>query len=109
MADWTPVGQLEELPEGKPTVVVVDEEQVMLWRSGERVFAVLNGCTHQGAPLDRGVIKPGNEPTVTCPAHGSMFRLRDGRVMRPPAQMPVPVYEVRIRDGIVELFPPADP
>lgn len=106
MADWTPVMPLDELPEAKATVVVVDEEQVLLWRSGERVFAVLNGCTHQGSPLDRGVIKPGNEPTVTCPAHGSVFRMSDGRVMRPPARMPVPVYEVRVSDRNVELLPP---
>jgi nitrite reductase/ring-hydroxylating ferredoxin subunit len=106
MANWTPVMPLDEFPEAKATVVVVDEEQVLLWRSGERIFAILNGCTHQGSPLDRGVIKPGSEPTVTCPAHGSMFRMSDGRVMRPPAQMPVPVYEVRVTDGNVELLPP---
>jgi nitrite reductase/ring-hydroxylating ferredoxin subunit len=70
------------------------------------VFAILNGCTHQGAPLDRGVIKPGAEPTVTSPAHGSMFRMSDGRVMRPHAHSPAPVYEVRVTDGTVELLPP---
>jgi nitrite reductase/ring-hydroxylating ferredoxin subunit len=97
---------LDDLPEAEATVVVVDEEQVLLWRAADRVFAIHNGCTHQGAPLDRGVVRPGADPTVTCPAHGSMFRMSDGRVMRPPAHTPVPVYEVRVTDGMLELLPP---
>jgi nitrite reductase/ring-hydroxylating ferredoxin subunit len=48
-------------------------------------------------------VKPGVDPTVTCPAHGSMFRLADGRVMRPPAGTPVASYEARVTDGMVEL------
>jgi nitrite reductase/ring-hydroxylating ferredoxin subunit len=45
---------------------------------------------------------------VTCPAHGSMFSLNDGRVMRGPAMRPVTAYEVRIRDEKVEVRPVGD-
>ena len=41
--------------------------------------------------------------TVTCPAHGSMFALNDGRVMRGPATRRVIPYEARIRDEEVEI------
>ena len=103
MADWTPVISSDELPLAKSTVVTLDETKVLLYRTAERIYAIANRCTHQGAPLDRGVVKPGSDPSVTCPAHGSMFRLADGRVMRPPAGAPVAAFEARITDGMVEL------
>jgi 3-phenylpropionate/trans-cinnamate dioxygenase ferredoxin subunit len=70
------------------------------------VFAIANRCTHQGAPLDKGVVRiVGSQRTVTCPAHGSMFDLETGRVMRPPATKPVPVYDVKVEDGRVYVRP----
>jgi nitrite reductase/ring-hydroxylating ferredoxin subunit len=61
------------------------------------------------AGLDRGVVKiAGSVRTVTCPAHGSVFRLDDGKVMRPPATKPVPVYDVKVEDGRVFVRPRTD-
>jgi NAD(P)H-dependent nitrite reductase small subunit len=105
MADWTPVLPIDDLPLAKSTLATLDEAKVLLYRTEDRIYAIANRCTHQGAPLDRGVVKPGSDPTVTCPAHGSMFRLADGRVMRPPAGIPVASFEARVTDGMVELRP----
>jgi len=105
MADWTPVLPIDDLPFAKSTVITLDEAKVLLYRTEDRIYAIGNRCTHQGAPLDRGVVKPGADPTVTCPAHGSMFRLADGRVMRPPAGTAVASFEVQVTDGMVELRP----
>ncbi len=105
MTDWTPVISTDDLPLAKSTVVTLDDTKVLLYRTEERIYAIANRCTHQGAPLDRGVVKPGSVPSVTCPAHGSMFRLADGRVMRPPAGSPVAAFETRVADGMVELRP----
>ena len=99
---WADVAIDEELPDGKPIRVTVEDAPVLLFRSGKSLLAVGNQCTHQGAGLDRGVVKvAGSVRTVTCPAHGSMFNLETGKVMRPPATRPVPVYDVKIEDGRV--------
>jgi nitrite reductase/ring-hydroxylating ferredoxin subunit len=80
----------------------VSGEPVLLLKVEDEVFAIGNQCTHQGAGLDKGVVKiAGSVRTVTCPAHGSIFRLDDGKVMRPPATKPVPVYDVKLEDGRV--------
>lgn len=105
MADWTAVLPIDDLPLAKSTVVTLDDVKVLLYRTDERIYAIANRCTHQGAPLDRGVVKAGSDPTVTCPAHGSVFRLADGRVMRPPAGAPVASFEAQVTDGMVELRP----
>ena len=105
-AGWTRATAAQELSDGRPIHVQVGSDEVMLVRAGDRVFAVSNRCTHQGAPLDRGVVRvSGSRPSVACPAHGSMFSLNDGRVMRGPAMRPVASYEVRIRDDQVEVRP----
>jgi nitrite reductase/ring-hydroxylating ferredoxin subunit len=104
---WSAIGPLEDLPDGRSARVQVDGTDVLVVRAGERIFAVGNRCTHQGAPLDRGVARAdGPTPTVTCPAHGSVFSLEDGGVRRGPAARPVPAFEVRVSDGTVELRPP---
>lgn len=105
MAEWTAVLPLEDLAIATSTVVALDEVKVLLYRTQERIYAIGNRCSHQGAPLDRGVVKAGSDPSVTCPAHGSVFRLADGRVMRPPAGTPLPTFEVQVTDGMVELRP----
>ena len=72
----------------------------------DSILAVAARCTHQGAPLDRGVLNLRDpDPTVTCPAHGSVFSLVDGRVRRGPAARPVQAFEARVNDGMVEVRP----
>ena len=79
---------------------------ILMLRSADTLFAVANRCTHQGAPLDRGVAKPlDSVPTVTCPAHGSVFSLADGHVRRGPAVTPIQAFEARVHEGSVELRP----
>jgi nitrite reductase/ring-hydroxylating ferredoxin subunit len=46
--------------------------------------------------LAEGRFADGN---VTCPWHGSTFRLADGKVVRGPAAASQPVYETRVTDG----------
>jgi nitrite reductase/ring-hydroxylating ferredoxin subunit len=104
--DWTPAATLDDVPEERATRVEVDGTAVLLYRASDRVFAIGDRCTHQGAPLHRGRVRvAGSEATVTCPAHGSVFGLVDGRVLRAPAPGPVPAYETRVTDGTIEIKP----
>ena len=106
MADWIDVGLLDDLIDRKPFRVAVNGVAVLLLKADDQVFAIGNQCTHQGAGLDRGVVKiAGSVRTVTCPAHGSVFRLDDGKVMRPPATRPVLVFDVKVEDGRILLRP----
>jgi nitrite reductase/ring-hydroxylating ferredoxin subunit len=102
VTEWVDVAALADLNDRRPVRIALDDATVLLLKAGDELFAVGNQCTHQGAPLDRGVVKiAGSLRIVTCPAHGSTFRLGDGKVMRPPATKPVPVYDVKVEDGRV--------
>jgi nitrite reductase/ring-hydroxylating ferredoxin subunit len=104
--DWIAVLDAVQLPEGKPVKVNADGADVMLFLHGDRVYAVSNRCTHQGAPLHRGIVRQvGQDPVATCPVHGSMFRLTDGKVMRGPASTPIRAYDARLNGDVVEVRP----
>lgn len=99
-AEWTPVLAEHELPDGGQVKADVAGVSVLLYRSGEAIQALDSVCSHMGGPLDKGKIADG---CVTCPWHGSTFRLADGRVVRGPASSPQPVYETRLADGRIEV------
>jgi nitrite reductase/ring-hydroxylating ferredoxin subunit len=103
---WTTVLAVGELPEGKAVRVAAEGVDVFLYRSQERIFALANRCSHQGGPLHRGVVRAsGPIPSVTCPVHGSIFRLTDGMVIRGPALARQPLYEARLTGDVVEVRP----
>jgi nitrite reductase/ring-hydroxylating ferredoxin subunit len=105
---WTRAADLADLPESKAVRVAIGEDVLFLYRTADRIFALSNHCTHVGGPLNQGrVQKLGSQLTVTCPVHGSVFRLDDGRILRGPATRPQPVYETRVNGEAVEVRPRA--
>ena len=82
-------------------MVEVDEVPVVLSRfeSGE-VCAIEAACTHQEGSLAEGE-REGD--VVPCPWHGSRFDLCSGEAVRGPASVPQQRFEVRVRDGWVEV------
>jgi nitrite reductase/ring-hydroxylating ferredoxin subunit/uncharacterized membrane protein len=97
---WTAVLDTADLEEGQPRVVRAGDTDVLLYREGSRVHALWARCTHELGPLAEGTFADG---CVTCPWHGSTFRLADGKVVRGPAAASQPVYEARVTDGKVEV------
>jgi nitrite reductase/ring-hydroxylating ferredoxin subunit/uncharacterized membrane protein len=99
-SSWTPVLDAADLAEGAPRVVRAGDTEVMLVREGNRLHALWASCTHECGPLAEGHFADGN---VTCPWHGSTFRLADGKVVRGPAASSQPVYETRVVEGKIEV------
>ncbi|MDQ1443794.1 MAG: hypothetical protein QOI20_258 [Acidimicrobiaceae bacterium] len=97
---WTDTVALESLTDGKAHLTSVDGVDVLLVRDGLGVAALADVCNHMGGPLHEGPVADG---CVTCPWHGSTFRLADGEVVRSPAVSPQPRYETRVIDGTVQL------
>ena len=98
--DWTAVLPAAELRDGEPRQVEVDGVPIMVVRDGGRLCALAGRCSHRGGPLSDGEISDG---CVTCPWHGSRFRLTDGSVEQGPAAYPQPAFEAREHDGAVQV------
>jgi nitrite reductase/ring-hydroxylating ferredoxin subunit len=97
---WTHALADEELLDGGIKAVDVDGRQVLLARVDGAVSAIENACSHAGGPLCEGTVADG---VVTCPWHGSRFRLSDGAVLGGPATFPQLQLQVRRRKGQIEV------
>ena len=101
--EWTRLCALTDLDDGKPTRLSLDGMPVFALRRDRHVDVLYDLCSHLSGPLSEGQLSgSGDETCVTCPWHGSVFRLRDGAVQRGPTTHPQPVLQTRVsEDGSV--------
>jgi nitrite reductase/ring-hydroxylating ferredoxin subunit/uncharacterized membrane protein len=97
---WTPVLPADEL-NGKPVRVEVDGVGLVVCQTGAgKVSAFGEFCPHLAAPMADGWVDRGR---IVCPWHGSRFALESGDVLRGPSATPLPCYETRLVDGMIEV------
>ena len=100
--DWTAVTEESRLEDGELVGARAGGAGVLLVRRAGRVHALVDRCSHRGCTLHRGTLN--DDDTVTCPCHGSTFRL-DGSIVKGPATSPQPSLAVRTTpDGVVEVM-----
>jgi nitrite reductase/ring-hydroxylating ferredoxin subunit/uncharacterized membrane protein len=99
--EWTRVARDGEIAADTPVLVTAAGYGVLLHRHGGVINAIAARCNHAGGPLDEGEVD--EDLCVTCPWHGSRYRLADGSVTRGPATAPQPSFAVRVSDGHIEV------
>jgi len=90
----------DDLKENKPTKVDAEGVAVVLVKQGDSIYALRDTCTHLGGPLSEGKI---DGDGIRCPWHGSRFCLKDGHVLDGPAVFPERPFDVRVREGKIEV------
>jgi nitrite reductase/ring-hydroxylating ferredoxin subunit len=75
------------------------DSELLVVNTGDRFYCLEARCTHAGAPLAEGNL---DGDILTCPWHYSQFRVSDGSVVRGPANSPLNIYDITVRDG--QLF-----
>lgn len=89
---------LADIPDSGMVVGHVGDEQVLVVRRGEEVFAIGATCSHYSGPLGEGLLVG---DTVRCPWHHASFSLRSGEALAAPAINPVACWKVEQRGGTV--------
>jgi len=92
------VAALEDVEPGSPHLVEVDGTPICLVNVDGIVHAVHDVCTHAEESLSTGWVEGDR---LECPRHGSFFSVVTGAALTPPANLPLPVFAVQIRDGRV--------
>jgi nitrite reductase/ring-hydroxylating ferredoxin subunit len=100
---WHHLATWDDLPDGKPVRKMVGEVRVVAVRTGSQVHVPADRCSHMSGPLSDGQLADG---CLTCPWHGSVFRLADGSVARGPATAPQPTFQTRVVAGAVQVCLP---
>ena len=75
-------------------------DSILLCHTQDRIFAVINRCSHAEEPLACGRMKAG---WIACPVHGARFDLETGEAMNAPAKDPIRTYPVRITGEMIEI------
>lgn len=94
------VARIGEIPSNSAKVVEAGGESVLLCNSDNRIFAVVNRCSHAEEPLACGRIKYG---WISCPAHGARFDLETGEPLNPPATQSIRTFPVRVVGDVIEI------
>jgi 3-phenylpropionate/trans-cinnamate dioxygenase ferredoxin subunit len=97
---FTRTVRASELANNSGVAVEVNGTPVLLWKSQEKIGAVINKCSHADEKLECGRIKNG---WIACPAHGARFVLESGKVLNHPATVDIQTFPVRIVDDWIEV------
>jgi nitrite reductase (NADH) small subunit len=102
---WTPICPYERLQPERGVAALVDGVQIAIFRGHDgTLYAIGNRDPIAGASvMSRGIVgSRGDTPTVASPLHKQVYDLRTGECLDMPG-VTVPVYPVRVRDGLVQV------
>jgi nitrite reductase/ring-hydroxylating ferredoxin subunit len=101
--EFRKVAKREEIKPNELTLVDVGETQVILTELNGSVIAFDNMCTHEECDLIYGAIDEENE--IECDCHGTRYNVLSGAVTMPPAEIPLPIYQVEVDGNDVSVGP----
>ena len=104
MARVIEVARVNDVAPGTAIVVHAGDAELALVNVEGAFFAIDNECPHRGGSLGEGAINLDlGGWAIECPLHGSVFDVRTGAVLKPPALAPVRTYRVEIDAGVVKV------
>jgi nitrite reductase/ring-hydroxylating ferredoxin subunit len=101
--DLMPLAELGELTDNKPVKRMIGDVPVVVVPDGGGAHVLADRCSHLSGPLSDGEYHDG---CLTCPWHGSTFRVTDGAVARGPATAPQPAFRTRVAGGTLQVCLP---
>jgi nitrite reductase/ring-hydroxylating ferredoxin subunit len=103
---WRPVGASADLPKGGAMAFDLGSVNGFVHRTDAQLEAVSGICTHQGCKL--WLDAP--DSRLRCPCHSTSFSLEGETLTHqlPTAPPPLPKYEVRENNGVIEVFAPTE-
>lgn len=92
---------VSEIPENRAKMLIVNGQNIALFKYDGKLSAVHNLCKHQNGPLSEGKIIDG---CITCPWHGYQYLPENGQ-SPPPFEEKVSTYDVRVQGTKVYVDP----
>lgn len=103
--DWHVVARSADVAVDSLLSARLLDEDLVLWRSGDRILAWRDLCVHRGTKLSLGCIRAG---TLTCPYHGWAYdptgqciHIPAHPTLNPPARAQIQSYSVQERYGLI--------
>ena len=97
---WVSVAKVGDIAEGGVKVTRIGDQDVAVFHVQGGYYAIDDICTHDGGELASGILE---DTVIECPRHGARFDVRTGAVLSMPAVTGVTSYDVRIKDGEIQI------
>jgi nitrite reductase/ring-hydroxylating ferredoxin subunit len=97
-AGYIKVAALSDIPDGEMKIVF--HGLVAVANVEGRLHAFGNVCPHAAGPIGEGFL---DGCVVECPWHNGQWDITDGKALTPLATADIPVFEVRVTGGDVEV------
>lgn len=91
-----------EIPPGHAKPFTVDGNEILVCNVDGSFYAIDDVCTHDGGPLDQGVLEG---YCAICPRHGATFDVLTGDALTLPAVTPLMTFPVSVQgdDVLVDV------
>lgn len=103
--EFIQIASVTEMEDGDRLFIELEDQAIILMAVDGAYHAVRDVCTHDDGPLGEGEL---DGCQLICPRHGARFDIRTGEALTFPAVVNVPVFPVRVVDGIIEVGIPKD-
>lgn len=107
MSEWINVAAVDEFTPGKSRLVESGNTEIAVFNLDGEYFAIEDICTHDGSPMLGCGLPPEDvvdADQLVCPRHGARFCIRTGAALTPPAYDAVARFQVRERNGMVQVL-----
>lgn len=94
------VAEISDIPKGTTLSYALDGKNIAVCNVHGIFYAIEDVCTHDGAPLDQGILQ-GN--IITCPRHGATFDVTTGAALSMPAVVPVKTIPLEIESEVIYI------
>jgi nitrite reductase/ring-hydroxylating ferredoxin subunit len=81
--------------------IEVEEKEILLANSDDKVYALCDRCSHMNAPLSMGTL---NGMVVTCPMHGARFDVTTGKKVGEPMAPDLSKFPEPIPESLQKMF-----
>ena len=99
--EFVTIFKTSRVPVGSIAAGDVRGTRIAVANIGGAYYAFDDTCTHEQCSLtEQGELA---DATITCTCHGSEFDVRTGKVLAPPALLPVKVYATRIDGDALQI------
>ncbi|MEM7761795.1 MAG: FAD-dependent oxidoreductase [Cyanobacteria bacterium P01_A01_bin.40] len=97
------VAKTGDLQNGQMRQITIGDSQILLSKINDRFYAVSAFCTHNGAPLEKGILSGEN---IVCPWHNACFNAIAGQQLEPPGLDSLTAFNTRVEgDQILVKLP----
>lgn len=108
---WYPAMRSIDLAEGAAVPITILDEEILVVRHGDRLFAVENRCAHRGTRFSERPLML-SEDTITCWYHTWTYDMTDGRlrcILNDPesvlaGKVKIRAYEIQEAKGLIFVY-----